>query len=83
MTYVTYDSTYRRLVVSAAAYCGPTFQGFCLSYLVIYSSNRLVFTYIETPSGDYCPRNPIKYDSTKRRLYIASESTTCTDIVYA
>jgi hypothetical protein len=83
MTYVTYDNVSRRLVVSPTVYCVPTGKGFCTSYITIYSANRLVSQHVDTAVGDYCPRNPIKYDSANRRLYIARENVVCTDITYA
>lgn len=76
MSYCAYKSIMGRLA-RIGTYCMSTGAGECLNEIIQLSAGRLVWVSANVPDGSACPRYPIKFDSTARRLVRSGEAYTC------
>jgi hypothetical protein len=77
VSYVKYNPVVpSRLQALPALYCIPQ-TTYCTNDIVLLVSGRLQSYMDDTPGGSSCPSNPVKYDSTGRKLYKSTETATC------
>ena len=77
VSYVRYEPMApSRLQAVSASYCIPQ-DSYCTNDIVLLVSDKLQSYTGDTPGGSNCPSNPIKYDSTSKRLYRSTEASKC------